>query len=116
MRALARIDSLAIALEAACIALYVAWLAHAQGTQPAADALIAGRLRWRFWLAIVVLGLAVPFVMERFITYSNSRSQLLWVALCVFVGGLALRAAVVDVSAFDATQASSLAGLLASAF
>ena len=116
VRALARVDSLVIALEASCIALYVAWLAHAQGTQPAADALIAGRLRWLFWLAIVVLGLAVPFVMERFITYSNSRSQLLWVALCVLVGGLALRAAVVDVSAFDATQALSLASMLASAF
>lgn len=113
VRALARIDSAVIVLEAVYVALYMAWLAHSPSTQPAVDALVAGRLRWCFWLALVVLGLATPLAMERFITHSNSRSQLLWVALCVLVGGLALRVVVVDVSAFDITQTSSLAGMLA---
>lgn len=107
--ALACADSAIVVLEAVCLAAYVVWLMLSPGSHDAACALVAGSLRWKFWLALVVAGLVLPYVMERFITYGNSRTQLLWVALCVFVGGLALRSLIVDISAFDVTQAASLA-------
>ena len=62
---------------------------------------------------LVMCGLVVPLAMERALTFSNSRNQLLWIALFVLVGGLALRCLVAGVSAFDATQTQSLANALA---
>ena len=110
--ALARADSAIVVFEVVCLAAYIVWLWASPGTHDAAFALMTGSLRWKFWLALVVVGLALPLAMERFITYGNSRTQLLPVALCVFVGGLALRSLVVDISAFDVTQTATLANSL----
>ena len=110
--ALSRVDSVVVLLEAVCLAGYTAWLFASPATSDAAHALVAGELRWAFWIALVVGGLVVPLALERLLTYENSRNQLLWIALFVLVGGLVLRCLVVDVSVFDATQAESLAQAL----
>ena len=57
--------------------------------------------------------MGIPLVLERLLTFENRRNQLLWVALFVLVGGITLRYLVVGISAFDATQTTNLAGMLA---
>ena len=111
--ALSRADSVVVALEAACLLAYVAWLLASSDTSQAAWALLAGDLRWPFWAGLVVCGLGIPLVLERLLTFENRRNQLLWVALFVLVGGITLRYLVVGISAFDATQTTNLAGMLA---
>lgn len=111
--ALSRADSAVVLLEAACLVGYTAWLFASPATAAAGEALVAGDFRWAFWLALVMCGLVVPLAMERALTFSNSRNQLLWIALFVLVGGLALRCLVAGVSAFDDTQTQSLANALA---
>lgn len=113
LSALARADFAVILLEAVCLAAYVAWLWATNGTSDAAYALLAGPLRWRFWIGLVVIGLALPIAMECLAMYGDGRTWPLWVTLCVFVGGVSLRSLVVDISAFDVTQAATLASSLA---
>ena len=51
-----------------------------------------------------VCGLAVPLVLERFLTHGNSRTQLLWIAALLLAGGFALRWCIVGAGAYDVTQ------------
>ena len=111
--ALSRVDSAAVAVEAACLVAYVAWLFASPTTSQAAFALVAGDLRWPFWIGLVVCGLGIPLVLEHLLTFDNRRSQLLWVALFVLIGGVTLRYSIVGISAFDITQTANLAGTLA---
>lgn len=111
---LARFDGVVIIFEAVCVAVYVVWLLASPATFAAGQAFVSGSLRWLFWLGLVTCGLGIPFVLERLLTFGNSRSQLLWIALFVLVGGFALRYLAVGASAFDATQTTSLAAALAS--
>lgn len=111
--ALSRVDSAVIALEAVGLVVYVAWLSSFPGTFSSAWALVAGVMRWPFWVGLVACGLVVPLVLERLLTFENRRSQLLWVALFVLIGGIALRYLVVGISSFDITQAGNFAWLLA---
>lgn len=111
--ALSRVDSAAVAVEAACLVAYVAWLFASPTTSQAAFALVAGDLRWPFWIGLVVCGLGIPLVLEHLLTFDNGRSQLLWVALFVLIGGVTLRYSIVGISAFDITQTANLADTLA---
>lgn len=111
--ALSRVDSAAVAVEAACLVVYVAWLFASPTTSQAAFALVAGDLRWPFWIGLVVCGLGIPLVLEHLLTFDNRRSQLLWVALFVLIGGVTLRYSIVGISAFDITQTANLADTLA---
>ena len=70
----------------------------------AAQALVAGDLRWVFWGGAVLCGLAVPFALERYLTHGNSRTQLLWIAAALLAGGFALRLCLVGAGAYDVTQ------------
>ncbi|MFW4356852.1 NrfD/PsrC family molybdoenzyme membrane anchor subunit [Gordonibacter sp. KGMB07426] len=101
---LARVDGVLIVLEALCLVVYLVWGLSAEGTAPAAKALIAGDLRWLFWGGVVAGGLVGPFVLERFLTHGNSRTQLLWIAALLAAGGLALRFALTGAAAYDVTQ------------
>lgn len=85
--ALACADSAIVVLEAVCLAAYVVWLMLSPGSYDAACALVAGSLRWKFWLALVVTGLVFPYVMERFITYREpaARSFYGWRCACSLV-------------------------------
>lgn len=101
---LARIDGVLIAAEAGVLAAYEAWAFAGEGTHAAAVALVAGDLAPAFLGGVALAGLAVPFAMERLLTHNNHHSQLLWIAACVLVGGLALRACFVQAGLYDMTQ------------
>uniref|UniRef100_UPI002FD87285 NrfD/PsrC family molybdoenzyme membrane anchor subunit n=1 Tax=Eggerthella sinensis TaxID=242230 RepID=UPI002FD87285 len=74
------------------------------GTARAAQALVFGDMGAVFWGVLVVGGLAVPLALERFLTHGNSRTQLLWIAALLLVGGFALRFCIVGAGAYDVTQ------------
>lgn len=101
---LARVDGVLVIAEFLCLVAYLAWAFSGSGTQAAAHALIAGDLRWLFWCGLVVGGLAVPFVLERFVTHGNYRTQLLWIAAFLLTGGFVLRFCVVGTAVYDVTQ------------
>lgn len=100
----ARVDSVVLVLEILCLALYLAWGLLGEGTFSSAHALIAGDLRWMFWGGLVALGLILPLVMERFVGYGNYKTQLIWVAGAVLLGGFLLRWCVVGAAGYDASQ------------
>ena len=65
---LALVDGVLVVLEALVLAGYLAWAFTGEGTASAAQALVAGDLRWVFWGGAVLCGLAVPFALERYLT------------------------------------------------
>ena len=101
---LALVDGVLVALEALVLTAYLVWALGGEGTALAAQALVAGDLRWAFWGGVVLCGLAVPFVLERYLTHGNSRTQLLWIAAALLAGGFVLRLCVVGAAAYDVTQ------------
>ncbi len=123
---LARVDGGIVLVEAGCLAVFLLLAFAGEGTVAAAralvlgelapvfwgvlavcglaQALVAGDLRWAFWGGVVLCGLAVPFVLERYLTHGNSRTQLLWIAALLLVGGFALRWCIVGAGAYDVTQ------------
>lgn len=108
----ARVDSVLIVLEAACLAALLAWGLSGEGTHAAAHALVAGDLALLFWAGLVLLGLAIPLVMEQFVAHGNYRSQLVWVAAAVLFGGFLLRACIVGAGGYDVTQTMGIAAAL----
>ena len=106
---LARIDRLIILIELVAITFYLLWAWFNAGTNASASGLIKGELSWIFWVCIVAIGLVLPFVMEKFITYGNYRSQLIWIATAILFGGLILRFCFVEAGMYDVTQTSGLA-------
>lgn len=105
---LCRTDSIVIVLEAAFLAAYLAWGFGAEGTLFAAEALIAGEYRWLFWAGLVVCGLAVPLVLERFVTHGNYRTQLVWIGTFLLAGGFVLRYCIVGTADYDITHMPDL--------
>lgn len=99
---LARADSFFIIIETILLAVMLATTVQIPGSQLSARALISGELSIPFWAAVVVLGLMVPLIMERFIDYANFRSQVLWIGLFLLAGGLVLRFLIVEAGSFDA--------------
>lgn len=113
---LTAVDSVLVAAEAACLAGYLLWLSGGSGTAAAAQALAMGDLAGAFWGGLAACGLAIPFAMEHFLTHGNYRTQLLWIAVLLLVGGFVLRYCVVGVSSYDVTQDAQMAyGLMLSA-
>lgn len=98
------VDSLLILAEFGLLAAYVFWMLGSGDTSLGAWDLLAGGARWLFWGGLVVCGLVIPFVLERFLTHGNARTQLIWIAACVLAGGLSLRMCVAGLAAFDVTQ------------
>ena len=96
---LARADGALIVLEAACLAADPRVGLCGRARAPAAAALATGDLAPVFWGGVAAAGLVAPFVMERLLTHGNHRSQLLWIAAFVLVGGLALRFCLVQAGA-----------------
>lgn len=106
---LADIDGVLIVAEAAClVALLLSAYCGAAGTRATAEALATGDVAPLFWIGVAVCGLALPFALERFVTHGNSRTQFVWIAAFLLVGGFALRFCIVGASAFDVTQMPSL--------
>lgn len=105
---LARFDGALIALEAACLAILLALALAGEGTRVAAEALVWGTLAGAFWIGLAGCGLAAPFALERFLTHGNARTQLLWIAACLLVGGFALRWCMVAAGAYDAAYMPQL--------
>lgn len=105
---LARFDGVLIVLEAACLAAYLVLALSSEGSTRAAEAMLFGDVAVVFWGGVVLCGLVAPFVLERFLTHSNSRSQLVWIAALVLVGGLALRWCMVQAGTYDVTQMSDV--------
>ena len=101
---LARADGGIVLAEAGCLAAYVLLALAGDGTARAAQALVFGDMGAVFWGVLVVGGLAVPLALERFLTHGNSRTQLLWIAALLLVGGFALRFCIVGAGAYDVTQ------------
>lgn len=101
---LALVDGVLVAAEALVLLAYVVWALGGEGTALAAQALVVGDMRWLFWGGVVLCGLVVPFVLERYLTHGNSRTQLLWIAAALLAGGFALRFCVVGAAAYDVTQ------------
>lgn len=97
-----------VLIETALLTLYVFWLFGSDGTASGAWALVAGDMRWLFWGGLLICGLVVPFVLERFLTHGNARTQLLWIASCLLAGGLSLRICAAGLAAYDVTQIPSL--------
>lgn len=101
---LCRIDGVLLGAELLCLLAYVAWALNGQGTALAAESLIYGSLSWLFWFGLIGCGIVTPLVIERFIKHSNYQTQLLWVAVFLLIGGLALRICVVEAAQYDVTQ------------
>lgn len=106
LRRLARVDSVFIVLEFACLAALVLHGLAGEGSRAAALSLVAGEFRWLFWGGLVVLGLVVPLVMEQYVAHGNYSTQLVFVAALVLMGGFVLRWCMVGAAAYDATQLS----------
>lgn len=97
-------DSVLIVIELLCLASYLVLSCADEGSFSSAWALIGGELAPLLWLGVVVGGLILPFVLERFVTYGNSRTQFVWIAAFLLGGGLALRFCIVGAGAYDITQ------------
>lgn len=108
LRWLARADSVLIIVEAVALVALIATGFASESAYDSANALIAGDLRWIFWGGVVIIGLLVPYTMERFVAHGNYSTQLLWVAAFVLIGGLLLRICIVEAAAYDVTQISEL--------
>ena len=60
-----------------------------------AGVLISGPLSLWFWIGVILIGMAVPFVLE-LVTWRTSPTILVvTMAICVLIGGIVLRAVVV---------------------
>lgn len=73
-------------------------------TAAAARALAFGELAPCSGACSRCAGWPCPLVLERFLTHGNSRTQLLWIAALLLVGGFALRWCIVGAGAYDVTQ------------
>ncbi|MEG0503600.1 MAG: NrfD/PsrC family molybdoenzyme membrane anchor subunit, partial [Raoultibacter sp.] len=105
---LSRFDSILIIAEAICLAAYVGLAQGNEGTALAANALLFGEMSWLFWIGLVASGLTAPLVMERFVTHGNYRTQLLWIAVFLLVGGFILRLCIIGTADYDITQMPEL--------
>lgn len=106
---LAAVDAVAIVLEAVVAAVFVGLALAgiggdfvagrtAEALAVSAEALVAGEAAWLFWGGFVLVGLAVPLVLDAVLARSRSARPPLAivVAACILVGGFAMRFCVVE--------------------
>lgn len=94
-------DSLIILVEALCMTGYIIWCLSGSATNQTGLALVQGNLAPWFWCTVVLMGMVLPCILERFTLCSDYRIQLIWVASSVLLGGLMLRWCIVGLAAFD---------------
>ncbi len=97
VRALARLDSAAVALEALCFAAYLAWAAWVDGRADLVAELLDGPGAGTVWAGFAAPGIAAPLALEA--AYARTRrTDLLTAAIpLVVVGGIFLRHCIVNV-------------------
>lgn len=105
---LAHIDSGLIVAEAIALTVFLVQDAVVLGAGDSVAALVFGELSSAFWIGLVVIGLGMPFAVERFVPARNFRPQLLWAAACVLIGGVTLRWLIVSAAAYDVTQSADM--------
>ncbi len=93
---LARADAVIVAVEALCVAAYLA-LAAIQGASTAVEAFAFGENSTLFWVGFVCFGLALPLAIEVAYTRMNNAALLALAVPCVLVGGFILRYCIVNV-------------------
>lgn len=109
LRCLSRADRAMIIAEAAALVLFVALMLTDARTEAGARALLAGDEAILFWVVLVLAGLVAPFILESRYLKGDSRTKGLWIALCVLLGGAALRVCVTGLAAFDISQSPEIA-------
>lgn len=97
-------DSAIIACEAISFVAYVILLGSDERSVMAQQALVCGDLAIPFWCGVVGVGLALPWFLERIVTYSSHHFQMIWIAAAILVGGFLVRWCVVSLAAYDPAQ------------
>lgn len=98
---LLRFDRILIVLELVLLGMYVLWVVNQQSLELTTTALFSGELASWLWGGLVVGGLIVPFIMERFYGLGSSKGMNLIIAGCILGGGLVLRLCIADLSTLD---------------
>lgn len=103
--ALLRFDGVVIVLETVVLAAFVVTcLANGPSTVGGWE-LISGSLAACFWCGLVGVGLLLPFVLERLVSYASHRAQLVWIAVSILIGGFMVRWCVAGLADFDPVRA-----------
>ena len=98
------VDGAIIICEVLSLAAYVVLLGFDERSVMAQQALICGDLAIPFWCGVVGVGLALPWFLERVVTYSSHHFQMIWIAAAILVGGFLIRWCVVSLAAYDPAQ------------
>lgn len=78
-------------------------------TEAGGRALLTGDEAIMFWVVLVLAGLVAPFILECRYPGGDRRTKGLWIAVCVLLGGAALRVCVTGLASFDVSQNPELA-------
>ena len=97
-------DGVIIVCEALSLAAIIVLIGFDERSVTAQQALICGDLAIPFWCGIVGVGLALPWFLERVVTYSSHHFQMIWIAAAILVGGFLVRWCIVSLAAYDPTQ------------
>lgn len=108
VRALTRVDIVLIALEAVVAAVFVVLALGSNHPAAAASAqqLLLGDGAALWWVGFVACGLAAPVVIESIAGrgFAGARTALALAAILVLVGGLGMRASIVEVGEYRALE------------
>ena len=109
LRCLSHMDRAIIIAEAVALALFATFLLTDIGTEAGGRALLTGDEAIMFWVVLVLAGLVAPFILECRYPGGDRRTKGLWIAVCVLLGGAALRVCVTGLASFDVSQNPELA-------
>ena len=97
-------DGAIIACEMIFLVAYVILLGFDGRSVAAQLALVCGDLAIPFWCGIVGIGLVLPWLLERVVTYSSHHFQMIWIAAAILVGAFLVRWCIVSLAAYDPSQ------------
>ena len=109
LRCLSHMDRAIIIAEAVALALFATFLLTDIRTEVGGRALLTGDEAIMFWVVLVLAGLVAPFILECRYPGGDRRTKGLWIAVCVLLGGAALRVCVTGLASFDVSQNPELA-------
>ena len=109
LRCLSHMDRAIIIAEAVALALFATFLLTDIRTEAGGRALLTGDEAIMFWVVLVLAGLVAPFILECRYPGGDRRTKGLWIAVCVLLGGAALRVCVTGLASFDVSQNPELA-------